>query len=151
VDGSAEFRASLARTAGEKGLAVQFADAAMEETRQMAAGARGAKAPEQPQAAKSGVESYITERNELRERLSDIHYHRKWSPEDSGPAVYKGRRRFADGSEAVLLERNQAVLVMQVTKAQAAKAAGWKVGQVVNTDQRGRFVFTPSPTKGAKR
>lgn len=142
VQGSGAFKDQLAALAGEKGLAVTFADAAMEQKRIAAA----TKAKEQigtTEAAPRELDSldnYIKSRNDQRATTSTISYHRRWESSDAGEAKYQGRRRFPDGKEAVLLERGGNVLVMPVTSAQAAKASTWRVGSTITTDARGRFV-----------
>lgn len=142
VQGSGAFKSQLASLAGEKGLAVTFADAAMEQQRidaaHKAAGRddAGAAAPVE----RDSLDSYIKSRNEQRAETSSISYHRRWESSDAGEAKYQGRRRFPDGKEAVLLERGGNVLVMPVTSAQAAKASTWRVGSTITTDARGRFV-----------
>lgn len=72
--------------------------------------------------------------------------HRLWTPADAGPMEYAGRRRLADGSEAVLLRDEAGIAVMPVTWRQAAKASRWTPGALVVTDERGRFA---DPTRGA--
>jgi hypothetical protein len=74
-------------------------------------------------------------------------------PKDAGEAVYQGRRRLADGTEAVLLQRGETMTVMPVTGAQAAKASRWQVGTRVATDARGRFAdqAKTSQATGKKR
>jgi hypothetical protein len=59
---------------------------------------------------------------------------------DAGEARYEGRRRFADGSEAVLLRRGEDMLVLDVSGAQAAKASAWAIGQTINIDTQGRIL-----------
>lgn len=152
VEGTDQFKADVARIAGEKDMAVVFADAEMEQRRQAA---RPAEKPTKTAAVeRNAIDTFIESRNEMREKIATIGYHRKWAPEDAGEAIYQGRRRLADGSEAVLLQRGETVLVMPASSAQAAKASTWSVGSKVNTDARGRFVQmakTAKPTKGAKR
>jgi hypothetical protein len=132
VDGSEAFRAGLARAAGEHAFGVRFASAAMEAVRE-------ASAADGPAA---GADAYIRARNELRASRPNagIAYHRRWNTMDAGEARYEGRRRFADGSEAVLLRRGEDMLVLDVSGAQAAKASAWAIGQTINIDTQGRIL-----------
>jgi hypothetical protein len=134
VDGSEAFRAGLARAAGEHAFGVRFASAAMEAVREASA-ADGA-------GIGAGADAYIRARNELRASRPNagIAYHRRWNTMDAGEARYEGRRRFADGSEAVLLRRGEDMLVLDVSGAQAAKASAWAIGQTINIDGQGRIL-----------
>jgi hypothetical protein len=71
--------------------------------------------------------------------VADIASHRAWGPTDAGDATYGGRRQLAAGIEAVLLNREGETLVKVVSPAQAAKASNWRVGDDVQTDDRGRL------------
>lgn len=140
IEGTETFGAKVAHTAGEQGLEVSFADERLERLRQMAGSgkARG----------QVDIESYILARNRLHEQLGDVLEHRRWTAPDAGTVLYKGRRRFQDGWEAVLLQRDRLMLVMPVTLAQAAKVAGWRLGTTVEVDSRGRFVGS---SRGSRR
>lgn len=158
IDGSAAFRAQVARLAGEKGLRVSFADAELE--------AQRIAALPQPQAlastpaAADPLDAFIAARNAQRARPSQgsgevpretrIAEHRRWTPDAAGEATYMGRRHLSDGRDAVLLQRGDTVFVMPVTEAQAAKASTWRVGAAVRTDARGRFVGAPTPAPTRK-
>lgn len=138
LDGSDAFKAAVISVAAIRGFDVTFADPDLERARLAAvAHARGDEVPE---TARSGAIAYVQARNSLRARVSDVPEHRVWSPLDAGPAEYAGRRRFADGSEAVLLQYGDAIAVLPVTSRQAAKASTWAVGDLVITDDRGRFL-----------
>lgn len=140
LDGSDAFKAAVISVAAIRGFDVTFADPDLERARLAAvAHARGDEVPE---TARSGAIAYVQARNSLRARVSDVPEHRVWSPLDAGPAEYAGRRRFADGSEAVLLQYGDAIAVLPVTSRQAAKASTWAVGDLVITDDRGRFLNT---------
>lgn len=152
VEGSKAFQEHVARVAAEKGMAIRFADPLMEKMRaaelekrqpKERGGAGTAAAPATPAKGKTtaaGVAQYVEERNKKRESITSICYHREWKPDDAGAGIYQGRRRFDDGTEAVLVQKGEAVLVKPVTAAQAAKAAGFTVGQAVNIDKQGRIV-----------
>ena len=134
IEGTETFGSMAAHTAGEQGLDVSFADERLERLRQ-AAGLGSGKARGQVD-----IESYILARNKLHGKLTGVPEHRRWTAADEGTVLYRGRRRFQDGTEAVLLQRGQLMLVMPVSAAQAAKAAGWRLGASVDVDSRGRFV-----------
>jgi hypothetical protein len=132
VDGSEAFQAGLARAAGEQDFGVRFTSVAMEAVREASTADRSAE----------GADAYIRARNELRARRPNagIAYHRPWNTIDAGEARYEGRRRFADGSEALLLRRGEDMLVLELSGAQAAKASAWPVGQTINIDAQGRIL-----------
>lgn len=137
LEGSDAFKAALVRAAALPGLSVRFADPELEAARQIAVKEReilAATRPDQGTAA-----GYVAERNAQRERFADIPEHRLWAPEDAGAFVYAGRRAFADGTEAVLLKRGEALFVKPSTDAQVAKASKWKRGRTVIVDAQGRF------------
>ncbi len=148
VDGTDDFKRQLAQLAAVEGMAVTFADPAMEaeRKRQVAtAQQRPALQPSQPTLTRGRAEdrpeitAFIESRNEAGRKVTEIPPHRAWTPTDSGDAVYTGRRQIAGGIEAVLLDRDGETLVKVVSAAQAAKASTWRVGDTVRTDDRGRF------------
>jgi hypothetical protein len=143
VEGSAEFK-------DQDGLARGPAGARRALCRRRVGG-RAAAASRVARAGANGaspaVESFIAQRNAMRDRISSINYHRAWAPSDAGEAIYQGHRALSDGSEAVLLKRGDTMLVKAVSRAQAAKASRWKVGQAVRLDDRGRFVDTTRTRK----
>lgn len=85
------------------------------------------------------VAEYVKERNEKRQKMYDIAYHRPWEPTDLGPFEYHGRRRLAGQADVVLLKGEQGVLVKMVSPAQMAKASTFAVGQIIQIDGQGRF------------
>ena len=85
------------------------------------------------------VEKWIAERNESRDKISSLNYHREWQSSDAGKATYQGRRRLEDGIEVLLLKRNDETLVKPSTSRVVAKATTWKIGREVELDARGRF------------
>ncbi|MGH2670146.1 MAG: LPD7 domain-containing protein, partial [bacterium] len=136
VEGSEAFRREIVDLAALRGLEMRFADPTMEEERQRAAKTKAALSITPSPA----LEALISQRNELRNSISNILSHRAWQPGDAGEAIYQGRRRLSDGSEAVLLKRGDEMLVKAATRTQAAKASQWQVGQAVQLDDRGRLV-----------
>lgn len=144
VEGTAAFKAEVAKLAGLHRLDVAFADPAMEAARKAAT----------PTAAKpetraiDPVDAYIAGRNRDRERISSIDYNRRWQPSDAGSVEYRGSRRLADGTEILLFKRGDQMLVKPATAALVAHAKKFAVGRVVNIDERGRFTKTPTATRG---
>lgn len=82
---------------------------------------------------------WIKKRNEQRDKISSIDYHRVWNPADAGKASYQGRRKMEDGTEVLLLKRGDELLVKPSGPRVVAKASKWKLGQTVQLDARGRF------------
>ncbi|MFM2287325.1 MAG: hypothetical protein RL684_468 [Pseudomonadota bacterium] len=149
VEGSAAFRAEVATLAGQKGVDVQFHDPELERMRRAAA-----DRTRPPAATLDALDAFVADRNKQRATVPTIPPHRRWTANDAGAAHYQGRRRLADGSEAVLLQSGDAMLVMPVSAAQAAKASTWARGQAVMTDANGRFVakgHTEKPRKAPRR
>lgn len=86
------------------------------------------------------VHKFVHKRNEQRDKISSIDYHRVWTPEDAGKATYQGRRKMEDGTEVLLLKRGDEMLVKESGPRVVAKASKFKLGQSVQLDARGRFV-----------
>ncbi|WP_406566096.1 hypothetical protein [Acidisoma silvae] len=61
-------------------------------------------------------------------------------PADAGDVVYQGRRHLGEGCEVLLLDRGGETLVKKVSLAQAARASGWRIGDAVRIDARGRLI-----------
>lgn len=102
--------------------------------------AQPAAEPQKPGEPTAAVTDWIKNRNKTRENLSSIDYHRLWSSNDAGRAIYQGRRHMSDGTEVLLLKRGDEMLVKPASASVVSKAAKWKVGRSVNLDARGRFV-----------
>ena len=148
IDGTDAFKAALIEAATVPGLDVRFADPVMEQARQAAVARVHPELAKDRAPDRGPSAAYVEQRNGLRDRIADIPPHRLWASTDAGPTEYAGRRRFADGSEAVLLRDAGGIAVMPVTWRQAAKASRWTPGQLVVTDDRGRFV---DPARGASK
>lgn len=147
IEGGAEFKTAVVQAAVTHRIDVRFADETMEKQRQSASTARSMKTDH----TRSALQTFVNERNTIRAKVSDVSYHREWSGKDAGAVQYQGRRRLADGTEAVLLQHGDTTLVKTVTSAQAAKASKWKRGTAVTLDERGRFVESRNERKGSKR
>lgn len=96
--------------------------------------------PGAPVSADLAASKWIEERNEKRDKISSIDYHRLWTSADAGKAIYQGRRRMDDGSEVLLLKRGDEMLVKPSGPRVVAKASKFKLGQSVKLDARGRFI-----------
>lgn len=137
IQGSDAFKAAVIEVSALRGFDVTFADPEME------AGRKAAVARSQPEATKArgdGLDAYIASRNAMRDKVTDIPLHRRWTPADAGTLEYAGRRAFPDGGEAVLLRRGAEIVGLPVTSNQAAKASKWSIGEPVAVDTRGRFI-----------
>jgi hypothetical protein len=169
VQGTDQFRQDVARLAGVHRVQVVFTDQRLEAMRKAAtvpeqAAARPQRGrgvttrpPQARQTAQSGnageavspaIERWIASRNAQRGKLSSLPQHRLWTPQDAGRATYQGRRQLEDGSEVLLLERGEAMLVKPAGTRVVAKASRWSVGQAVTLDVRGRFI---ARTQGHER
>lgn len=159
VTGTDAFKRQVAQVAAIQGLGVTFADPSMEAERQRHAAAREATRPAPPAPAPSVKEpegpaealAFIASRNAVGERVHDIKPHRLWTPKDAGEAVYAGRRNIGNGVEVILLDGEKETLVKVVSNAQAARAAGWTIGDVVTLDNRGRTIDHRSGRAGPEQ
>lgn len=165
VEGTDAFKADVARLAGLHQIKVTFQGVGMEAVRQTAAAeaatptrpaqTAGVVAPKEvAQGPQKGAEkptdavtAWIDKRNSDRDKISSIDYHRKWEGKDAGAATYQGRRRMDDGSEVLLLQRGEEILVKPASSAVVAKASKWKVGRAVQLDTRGRLIDNTRATE----
>jgi hypothetical protein len=85
-------------------------------------------------------ERYSDARNDFAHRLSSVYPHRAWTPDDAGPALYQGRRRLKDGTQAMLLRKDAAMLVKPVTTEEAERAKHWRVGTAIVLGRDGRIL-----------
>lgn len=147
LEGTEDFKAAIVEVAALPGFQVTFADPEMQKAMEIAQRERA----ERDQArAVGGVAGYVAARNQLRERVEDVLEHRAWSVAEVGVFQYAGRRSFEDGSEAVLLRRDDTIFVKIATDAQMAKASKFARGSEVVVDSQGRF-RSEAPKKAAER
>jgi hypothetical protein len=88
----------------------------------------------------ASIKSYIAARNDLAHRLSSVYPHRAWTADDAGPVSYQGRRRLKDGTQAMLLQKDAAMLVKPVTTEEAERAKHWSVGTSIVLGRDGRVL-----------
>ncbi len=144
VAGTDSFKAQIASLAAMEGVDVTFADPSMEAERQREVREHQARQPATPPAirpeqADPQLAEFIDRRNVTRARVPDILPHRAWTPADAAEVTYQGRRLIGDGQEVLLFERDGETLVKPVSAAQAARAATWRVGDLVEVDDHGRL------------
>jgi hypothetical protein len=144
VAGTDSFKAQIASLAAMEGVNVTFADPSMEAERQREVREHQARQPATPPAirpeqADPQLAEFIDRRNVTRARVPDILPHRAWTPADAAEVTYQGRRLIGDGQEVLLFERDGETLVKPVSAAQAARAATWRVGDLVEVDDHGRL------------
>lgn len=141
VEGSAEFKERVAKLAGMHALKVSFKDPGMEKLRTETLSQKISYEKQRvSDENRTHLERWIKSRNNLRNKVSSIDYHRVWEGADSGKAIYSGKRKIKDGLEVILLKRGDEMLVKPASEAVLAKMAKMKVGSVVSLDSRGRFV-----------
>ncbi|NNM59473.1 MAG: hypothetical protein HKM04_06610 [Legionellales bacterium] len=136
VSGEESFKQSLIACVIEKGLDIHFADPKMEQKcqeKQTIFHNMSFAAVVSP-----ALLAYVDARNELRERIPTIKLHRAWEAEDVGEFVYQGTRKLADGSEAIILEKEGVMLVKPVDKLKEPQKM--KVGQVLRLEPHGYYV-----------
>jgi len=154
VEGSEQFRRDVAMLAGRYNFDVQFADPHMDTIREqnqtkqavldvaVSAGniqkVINSTGNDQKRLV-SALDNFLANRNEMRDIVSIISYHRLWTPVDTGQAEYAGRRALEDGSEVLLFERGGETLVKPSSPRVVAKASRWRIGRPVEIDARGRI------------
>lgn len=136
VQGNSDFKRQLVQLAAQHQMAVTFKEEALEQERKRLIQAQKsslfADGSIQP-----ALQAYITQRNLMRERVKDLKPHRAWTTQDIGTAIYQGRRTLTDGSEAVLLETKEAMLVKPVQRPEDFRS--FSVGQTVQLDEKGQW------------
>jgi hypothetical protein len=135
VEGSETFREQVVLHATRHGLDVRFADPAMEAERQRLTAQRGPVEVPPPALA-----AFLAKRNALRDRVASLPVHQAWTGQAAGEAIYQGRRALNDGSQALLLQRGETMLVKAVSTAEAARASRWPIGKTVRLDGQGRLI-----------
>ncbi len=136
VQGSPEFKRQIVQLAAQHNMAVTFKDGALEQERQQLI--QGQQASLRPESSiLPALQAYITERNRMRKRVNDLKPHRAWTAQDAGPVTYQGRRTLTDGTEAVLLETQEAMLVKPVQRSEDFQKIA--VGQTVQLDEKGQW------------
>ena len=141
LDGTDEFKRALVEVAALPDFKVRFADTALEAARLQAIDDRAIAERNRP--APGSAQEYVAQRNTARENIPEIPAHRIWTPADAGKFVYDGKRLFADGSEGVLLRRDDEVFVKPLSAAQVAMASHWPRGKPLHMDKHGRFQMKP--------
>jgi hypothetical protein len=81
------------------------------------------------------LSAFMTQRNLLREKVSDILPHRAWTENDVGEAIYQGRRNLTDGSQVALFQKGHEMLVKPI---QSKEYHGLTVGQTIHLNNRGQ-------------
>jgi hypothetical protein len=136
VQGSPDFKRQIVQLAAQHKMAVTFKDEALELERQQLIQAQQAFL--RPESSIShALQAYITERNWMRKRVNDLKPHQAWTAQDAGPVTYQGRRTLTDGSEAVLLETQETILVKSVQPSEDFKKIA--VGQTIQLDEKGQL------------
>ncbi len=155
VEGSEQFRRDVAILAGRYGYNVCFADPAIEGLRVQEISYKDSQqevgGPFKDTSTSRGesknieenqddvIQKWLTNRNQIRDKLSSVQYHRLWLPADAGRVNYAGRRALDDGSEVLLFERGGETLVKPSSPRVVAKASKWRIGRPVEIDARGRI------------
>lgn len=149
INGSSEFKSRAIRIAAEAGMNIEFADQAMEQTRQTLT--KRFRQPS-PKHQNTAITQYIKDRNQQAEASKDIPFHRVFTKSDNGTLKYGGIRNIGNNKKVVIYLYNKEALVMPVTDYQANKLKRIKVGTEINVNSRGQ-VWTPKQKqqKGMER
>ncbi len=137
VQGSSDFKRHLVQLAAQHQMAVTFKDEALEQERQQLIEQAKQSSLFADGSISPALQAYITERNLVRERVQNLKPHRAWTAQDKGTVIYQGRRTLTDGSEAVLLETQAAMLVKPVQRLQDFRSLS--VGQTIQLDEKGQW------------
>ena len=134
IRGSDEFKAAIIMVSALPGWNLTFSDPQMERDRTIACEARVIARQD------DGAAQYVAARNAARASGIDVSPHRLWTAADAGNAYFAGRRRFSDGTEAILIGKNGETLVRPASQAQMAKASTWRIGLAIVIDGQGRVI-----------
>lgn len=136
VSGEDSFKQRLIACVIERGLDIHFSDPKMEQKCQK----KQTIFNDMPPVVRvsQALLAYVDARNQLRERIPSIKLHRLWRAEDAGEFVYQGTRKLADGSEAIILEKEGIMLVKPVNR--MMQPTKMKIGQVLTLDKKGRHI-----------
>lgn len=137
VQGSPDFKRHLVQLAAQHQMAVTFKDEALEQERQQLIEQAKPSSLFAEGSIPPALQAYITQRNLMRERVQNLKPHRAWTAQDKGTVIYQGRRTLADGSEVVLLETQEAMLVKPVQRSQDFRS--FAVGQTIQLDEKGHW------------
>ncbi len=147
VQGEDSFKQQVVQFAAQYRMSVTFKDSALEAERQRLCKLIDSQAPGKTETLSPALEAFITQRNKLRDKVSGILPHRVWTAADRGDLMYQGRRNLTDGTQAVLLQKHQEMLVKPV---QPNEFQGFKVGQTVSINEQGQQT-THGKEKGYER
>ena len=136
VQGEDAFKQQVVQFAAQYRMPVTFKNAELEAERQRLCQIMDSQAPGKTETLSPALEAFITQRNKLRDKVSDILPHRVWTAADRGDLMYQGRRNLTDGTQAVLLQKDDEMLVKPV---QPNEFQGLKVGQTVSINEQGQL------------
>lgn len=149
LDGTDEFKRAVVAVSALQGFDVRFADPALEAAR--LAAIREREIVERSRPAPGSAKEYVFQRNSAREHVPAIPPHRMWEGADAGKFTFAGKRSFADGSEAILLERDGDVFVKPMTSKQVGITTQWPRGKSLFMDKHGRIsLAAPKPRARAQ-
>lgn len=137
VQGCPDFKRQLVQLAAQHQMAVTFKDETLEQERQQLIEQAKQSSLLADSSIPPALQAYITQRNLMRERVQNLKPHRVWTAQDKGTVIYQGRRTLTDGSEAVLLEAQAAMLVKPVQRSQDFR--NFAVGQTIQLDEKGQW------------
>jgi len=149
LDGTDEFKRAVVEVSAIQGFNVRFADPTLEEARLAAVKER--EIAERSRPAPGSAQEYVAQRNAARENIPTIASHRMWKGEDAGKFAFGGKRSFADGSEAILLERDGEVFVKPMSAKQVGMTAHWPRGKAMFMDKHGRISLSEPKPRGRNR
>lgn len=136
VQGESAFKEQVVQFAAQYRMAVTFKDEQMEAERQRLCKLMENQAKAASEKSSPALEAFITQRNKLGEQIKDILPHRLWTKQDSGDLMFQGRRNLTDGTQAVLLQKGQEMLVKPI---QSHEFQGVKVGQRITLSEQGQL------------
>lgn len=143
IEGDERFKAAIVEAAVGNGMAVTFADPAMEQRRRVLQEMVDAKKEHDQEQGKtrSVIQAWIAKRNETRARATDILEHREFRESDSGTAIYRGSRKIGEEIKVGLYEKSGVMLVAPITERQSARFRRQRIGSTVTINKRGHVQF----------
>jgi hypothetical protein len=128
IEGSDAFRREAVGIAAAFKLNLTFADTGLETERQARLDRSHTPGP-------SPLDDFIALQNKIAYRLSLPHHYRAWAPTDAGAFYYSGRQTLSDGSQILLLKKDNQIIVKAAGIDEIRKSEHWTSGERLHFDR----------------
>lgn len=136
VQGEDAFKQQVAQFAAQYRMPVIFKNPDLEAERQRLCREMDSQVQGKTETLSPALKAFMTQRNKLRNRVSNLLPHRVWTTADRGDLMYQGRRNLTDGTQAILLQTGNEMLVKPV---ESNEFQGLKIGQMVSINEHGQL------------